>query len=1068
MDKIRIVRTATFSALMTLMVASCAGNYYLEEERTPAPVISESDSEESNRVVVTGSRIRGEARSNRLARMAKAESERQISSDIVALEEKRRSGSDNKTVSWKPSTQAENNAVIKVGDKQEIKPEALDISVQIDGFRARVVIDGFYTNPHNRNLEGSFKFRLPDGAVPYFFAFGEAATTTEVEANQLHSGDALGSKQRLSPENIMKQRKQFWVAPKEAIMVSKEQAAYAYTDTVARQIDPALLEWSGAGVFSAKVFPLLPKKSHRVVIGYDVDLKRINRDLFFDLPVTRDSITKRINLTVNSKGAEQVLLRRVVEEQLQTAEKISKNNEMVISQLQGSELNGIRVIIQQHSEVALLGEDNSGSYFAKQWQVDLPEETAKTQATAVFALDTSLSASSEKFHLWVKLIDQILNQNQTEIERFAVLTFSSHNQWWKKQFIENNATQRSKLKQYLNQLALEGATDLSAALNQSVSPEWLHQSNASGVNRFDLFLLSDGAVTWGERDPFFISESLKAANQKHSFLNQLFTYRFGQAGENKLLLEHLVREIGGGSYYLDHDSDLQGLAKAHQLQPWTIQSIELAGASDILIAGRPKAVYPGQLLTFTGRASQTLGQSIGVSFSKGKQQRSVEIPLQHRIDSQLAARTYGQIAVSQLESISALQRKVASSFANHFRVPRKSSSLLMLESKADYQRYKIKPEEDAYVVSHRQVSNIFEKLASGFEKALADPKQKMKTLIEKLANMKNIQFSLPDVVTLLMEELPQSAFEIDNKNYAAKPLMRSDLPRKYRKKLTPSSINYEVVEQEAKRRYQRYSAQDGLKVVSSLVEQAPSDVAILRDVAFTAEAWGLNQQAYDLHLIAAKQRPFEPQSYTYLAKLADKLGNKDLALLYYEIGLASQWSNRFGDYALIHKIDYADFLLKSIQSVAEDSKGESNASFYAKDYAKLKLNRLTDEINLKGSKLIVAIAWNTDRTDIDLHVKEPSGEECYYSHNKTQSGGFITKDVTAGYGPEMYINKKAPNGRYDVSVNYYSSDRNKLGLKTKILIRTIKNWGTPEQLETIKTISLDKQKDKHRVAKIMI
>jgi len=55
-----------------------------------------------------------------------------------------------------------------------------------------------------------------------------------------------------------------------------------------------------------------------------------------------------------------------------------------------------------------------------------------------------------------------------------------------------------------------------------------------------------------------------------------------------------------------------------------------------------------------------------------------------------------------------------------------------------------------------------------------------------------------------------------------------------------------------------------------------------------------------------------------------------------------------------------------------------------------------------------------------------------------------------------------------VSVNYYSSDRNKLGLKTKILIRTIKNWGTSEQLETVKTISLDKQKDKHRVAKITI
>lgn len=1068
MGYIRIVRTAAFSALMTLMVASCAGNYYVEEEQAPAPVESESDSEESNRVVVTGSRIQGEARANRLSRIAKSEPRPQILSELVTSEQKKLSASNNKFVSWKPSKQSENNAVIKVGDNQEIKPGALDISVQIDGFRARVVIDGFYTNLHNRNLEGAFKFRLPDGAVPYFFAFGEAATTTEMETNRESNDDALDAKQRLSPENIMQQRKQFWVAPKEAIMVSKKQAAYAYTDTVARQIDPALLEWSGAGVFSAKVFPLLSKKTHRVVIGYDVDLKRVNQDLLLDLPVTSESINKRINLMVNSKGAEQVLLSKVSDNQLQAANIISKHNELVTSQLEGEDINGIRVTIKQHSNVALLGEDASGSYFSKQWQVDLPEEKVSTQDSAVFVLDTSLSASPEKFHLWVKLINQILTQNEQEIKRFAMLSFNSHSQWWKNKFVENTKTQRDKIDNYLNQLVLEGATDLSAALNESASPAWLLDGSNPKVDSFDLFLLSDGSVTWGERDSLIMSESLRAVSQKHQLVKQLFTYRFGQTGENKLLLEHLVREIGGGSYYLDHDSDMQRLASAHKLLPWTIESIEFDGATDILIAGRPKSVFPGQLLTLVGRADEDLGQSIKMSFRKGGQKQMVEIPTNQRIDSELTARTYGQVAVNQLESISILQQKVASAFANHFRVPGKSSSLLMLESKADYQRYKIKPKEDAYIVSFRRVSDIFKGLAEGYKDSLTDPKLKMKEFIAKLSKMKNIQFELPDVVSLLLEELPLSAFEIARNNSSVELLTKNRLPRKYRNKLKPSLINYEVVEQEAKRRHQEYSAQDGLKVLSSLVEQAPFDVAILRDIAFTAEAWGLTQQAYDLHLIAARQRPFEPQSYTYLAKLADKLGKIDLALLYYEIGLASEWSNRFGDYALIHKIDYADFLAKAIGPSEVKLGSEEPIEFHTKDYAKLKLKRLTDEIDLLGAKLIVAIAWNTDRTDIDLHVKEPSGEECYYSHNRTKSGGMLTKDVTAGFGPEMYINKNAPNGRYNVAVNYYSSDRNKLGLKTKILVRTIKNWGTPEQRNTVKTMTLRSQKEKQTVAKIKI
>ena len=99
---------------------------------------------------------------------------------------------------------------------------------------------------------------------------------------------------------------------------------------------------------------------------------------------------------------------------------------------------------------------------------------------------------------------------------------------------------------------------------------------------------------------------------------------------------------------------------------------------------------------------------------------------------------------------------------------------------------------------------------------------------------------------------------------------------------------------------------------------------------------------------------------------------------------------------------------------------------------------------------------------------EPSGEECYYSHNKTKSGGMLTKDVTTGFGPEMYINKGAPKGKYDLLVNYFSSDRNKLGLKTKVLVRSIRHWGTDEETETTQTVVLKDQKEKQRVATVEI
>jgi len=48
--------------------------------------------------------------------------------------------------------------------------------------------------------------------------------------------------------------------------------------------------------------------------------------------------------------------------------------------------------------------------------------------------------------------------------------------------------------------------------------------------------------------------------------------------------------------------------------------------------------------------------------------------------------------------------------------------------------------------------------------------------------------------------------------------------------------------------------------------------------------------------------------------------------------------------------------------------------------------------------LRVCIFWDTDLTDVELHVIEPSGEEAYSFNNKTASGGFLSRDMTSGFG----------------------------------------------------------------------
>ena len=85
---------------------------------------------------------------------------------------------------------------------------------------------------------------------------------------------------------------------------------------------------------------------------------------------------------------------------------------------------------------------------------------------------------------------------------------------------------------------------------------------------------------------------------------------------------------------------------------------------------------------------------------------------------------------------------------------------------------------------------------------------------------------------------------------------------------------------------------------------------------------------------------------------------------------------------------------------------------------------LTRQVNTTTPCLLPAHSAHDRRSasDIDLHVKEPTGEEVYYSHNRSATtGGAVSRDFTQGYGPEVYTLAHAPVGNYSVRTNYYGS-----------------------------------------------
>lgn len=126
-------------------------------------------------------------------------------------------------------------------------------------------------------------------------------------------------------------------------------------------------------------------------------------------------------------------------------------------------------------------------------------------------------------------------------------------------------------------------------------------------------------------------------------------------------------------------------------------------------------------------------------------------------------------------------------------------------------------------------------------------------------------------------------------------------------------------------------------------------------------------------------------------------------------------------------------------------------------------------IALLDVDLRIVLEWNTDQTDMDLWVDEPSGERAIYNHPNTADGGRLSNDMTRGYGPEEYLLHRAPNGTYTVRVNVYATDQLNPNGATTVRAHIFRNYGRAGELEETLELELKRSdKDAHIVGTIKV
>ena len=216
-----------------------------------------------------------------------------------------------------------------------------------------------------------------------------------------------------------------------------------------------------------------------------------------------------------------------------------------------------------------------------------------------------------------------------------------------------------------------------------------------------------------------------------------------------------------------------------------------------------------------------------------------------------------------------------------------------------------------------------------------------------------------------------------------------------------------------------------LRVLSNLAEMELENRHILRILAYRLLQADELALAVPLLERVRELAPDEPQSSRDLAlALAQSQQPQRAVDLLWDVA-SRPWDARFADIDLIS--------LNELNAIAARS---ASVDLVRVD-PRLRRNLPLD--------LRTVLSWDADNTDIDLWVTDPDGEKAFYGHRLTRQGGAMTRDFTAGYGPEEFSLRQAKPGRYEVRAQFYGHRQQLVSPYTTLMLWLSTGFGTPAQ-----------------------
>ena len=392
--------------------------------------------------------------------------------------------------------------------------------MNINGNIAETFIDQEFFNPSNNMLEGYYIFPIPKDAV----------------INEFHM--------EINGEMV------------NAELLDATKARQIYEDIVRQIKDPALLEYTGQGIFKVRIFPIEPRSKKKVTISYREVFNSDNGMYEYVYPLNTEKFSakpvKSISVKVELKTNKEI---KNIYSPTHSVEVVNKDNHSAVISFEEEntkpDIDFKLYYSTDNDDVGLSlltyksGKDDgyflltaAPSFIINENQIDDKDIT--------FVLDVSGSMAGDKLKQAKKALLYCVD-NLNRGDRFDIIRFSTEAYSLFGQIESASDNNIKKAEKFINDLKPVGGTNIEEALNLA-----LKEKGNSNRTRLIVFI-TDGKPTIGETTDENLLKKIEKLNNENI---RIFTFGIGNE-INTHLLDKITEQTKAFRTYISENEDIE-------------------------------------------------------------------------------------------------------------------------------------------------------------------------------------------------------------------------------------------------------------------------------------------------------------------------------------------------------------------------------------------------------------------------------------------------------------------------------------------------------------------------------